>query len=119
MSAELYNKFNERDIGFIKKTMLECRDNGKKLILATHYPPTKKFNNDNPNYKPEYPSLYGNDLDSFIIEKNVHTWIFGHNHGILQKNLDININGTRVVTNQKGRGYNSMKDYSKTKRLCF
>ena len=118
LTAEVYNKFHKRDVDFIKETMTRCKNNGKKLILATHYPPSKRFN-DNPKYVPEYPSLYGSDLDNMIRDDNVHTWIFGHNHGLVERNVDVLINGTRVITNQKGRGANSTIDYCENKRLCF
>ncbi len=64
-------------------------------------------------------SLYGSNLDYLINQYNVHTWIFGHNHGIIKKNIDTNINGTHIVTNQKGNGKNATVDFSKNKTLSF
>ena len=64
-------------------------------------------------------SLYGSDLDYLINDDNVHTWIFGHNHGIIKENIDIKIKGTNIITNQKGRGKSAMIDYLKNKTLSF
>ena len=117
-NKQVYNNLHQEDVKFIKNTIHYCKNNNKKLILATHYPPTKKFN-ENPCYKNNYMSLYGSDLDYLINGRNVHTWIFGHNHGIIQKNINTLIRGTHVVTNQKGRGKSAMLDYSKNKTLSF
>ena len=111
LTPETYIKFHRRDVKFIKEMISISKNQGKKLILATHYPPTKRYN-DFINFDTEYKSLYGTDMDNLIREENVHTWIFGHNHGIMNKNLDTKVRGTRLLTNQRGKGNLDMPNYS-------
>jgi predicted phosphohydrolase len=117
LTSETYIKFHRRDVKFIRNMMTFAKEQKKKLILATHYPPTKRYNNFE-TFDTEYKSLYGTELDNLINWRNVHTWIFGHNHGIMDGNIDTTIRGTRILTNQKGKGKLSMTNYS-SKRIIF
>jgi hypothetical protein len=87
-----------------------CKNKGLKLVVVSHHCPTYKVLENKQSDK--YSSLYGSHLDYLLKSDNIHTWIFGHNH----KNYDfISENGTRLVSNQKGKPKDNITDFSKEK----
>ena len=90
----------ERDFKFIKENVKKYPN--KKVIVCTHFAPSKKSVEE--KYKGEgiysYLSRYFvNDLDDFILEnKNIKAWFFGHTHG----SFDYKIGQCRCVENSQG-----------------
>ena len=105
ITHQIYNRYHERDLAYIK-TMIElCKKKNLKMVVMTHYAPTKKLLSKK-NLKDRYNTLYATSLDDIINIENMVLWIYGHTH----YNLDITENGTRLVSNQLGR----KKDISTT-----
>ncbi len=105
ITHQIYNCYHERDIAYIK-TMIEfCKKNNLKMVVLTHYVPSKKLLSKK-NLKDRYHTLYATSLDDIINIDNMVLWVYGHTH----YNLDIIENGTRLVSNQLG----SKKDISST-----
>jgi len=103
----IYNNEHYKDLKFIKQTIYKSQQDKKKLIIITHHLPLYlKFCN---HFDDTFNSLYFTNLE-FLLDKNkVHTWICGHVH----KNFDfIHKNGTRVMSNQKGKVKDNITDYS-------
>lgn len=89
------NKWNKESIEFLQKEIKTRED--KKCIVLTHHAPV--------NIGCMNPTLFNspivqgicNDL-SEMMNENIPLWMYGHTHWP----LDIEINGTRVVTNPRG-----------------
>ena len=47
----------------------------------------------------ELSSAFQSNLDDFIIENNIHTWIYGHDHHNVKS---FKIGKTNILTNQLG-----------------
>lgn len=114
MNTFLYNKKHVSDLNYIKKMIESCKDKNIKLVVVTHHCPTSKVLNANTK-KDKFRSLYVSDLDYLIHKENIHTWICGHIH----QNFDFDIQGTRIVGNQRGKPKDKINDFSKSFVLTF
>lgn len=111
MTERKYKQLHEKDLAFIKGCIDYCQEEKKKLVVVTHYAPTKY---DMQDYK--YLPLYYSDLDELLTKEKVDTWIFGHTH----INTDfIHSNGTRVMSNQKGKPKEKINDFQKSMTIEF
>lgn len=99
MNKEQYALQHKEDLEFIENMIEYCKDNNYRLISVTHYPPTYKTL-EGFRRKTKFLSLYATDLDRLLSGDNIDTWICGHTHN----NFDFDMNGTRIVSNQKGKG---------------
>ena len=108
-TKEIYNRKNANDIKFIKRFIEETNSMNLKRVIITHYPPSKECLKECSNFNDYYKSLYYNDLDDMF--NNELVWIYGHTH----YNIDKNINNTRLVSNQYGKGNNIDETFSN----CF
>lgn len=70
--------------------------NDHNIIVVTHHAPSLK--SDAVPYKTELSPGFVSDLDDFILDSGVHTWIHGHTH----HNVDYMIGDTRIVSAQYG-----------------
>jgi predicted phosphodiesterase len=109
MNTFLYNRKHTSDLEYIKKMMDTCKTKNMKLVVITHHCPTSKVLHANTK-KDKFKSLYVSDLDYLINGNNVHTWICGHIH----QNFDFDLDGTRVVGNQRGKPKDKITDFSKS-----
>jgi len=97
ISNELYEGMYKKDLLYVEKMVEYCQNKNLKLIVATHYPPTKKVLG---GTEKRNISLYVNNLDHLLSKDKISTWICGHVH----KNFDfITENGTRIIGNQVGK----------------
>jgi len=100
-------KFNTRFlISEIKKAKIE----NKKLIVCTHYIPSKKMMYDS-NRIGSY-NFYSN-LD-FLIKDPIIIWLFGHSH----KNINLKYNNVLCSMNTLGHSHENTK-YIKNKHISF
>ena len=107
ISNELYESMHIKDLGYIEKMIDYCQDNNLKLIVVTHYPPTREVLGDTVKRN---VSLYINNLEYLLSKDKIHTWICGHVH----KNFDfISKDGTRVIGNQAGKPRENIKTFIK------
>ena len=103
-----YREKHEKELEYLKKMMNFCKKNNHKLIIITHYPPTKKVLENACGKKKKFHSIYATDLDYLLDIDFVQTWICGHVH----KNFDfISDKGCRIVGNQKGKSKDKITDY--------
>ena len=114
MNTTIYNEKHLSDLEYIKKMIEWSKNNNKKLVVVTHHCPTSKVLNVNTK-KDKFKSLYVSDLDSIIKKENIHTWICGHIH----QNFDFEIEGTRIVGNQRGKPKDRITDFSKSFTMTF
>lgn len=113
MTTKIYaNKFSD-GVKFIQEEIRKCKEKGRKAIVVTHYMPTYSILSKERTFH-KYASLYASNLDH-LISNPVDTWICGHIH----RNFDIIINGTRLVSNQRGKPRDNIEDYSKQFTLSF
>ena len=69
----------------------------KRLIVVTHYPPTKQKTVTEEHLQTSDLNWYANDMDNLLTKNQVYIWIYGHTH----VNTDyLTKFDTRVVSNQ-------------------
>lgn len=82
-------------------TVLETKGQ-KRLLVITHYCPTKLGTMDNHHksteFKPLLPYYFSSD-ERYFRTKQIRTWIFGHTHVF----RDFSINDTRILSNADPR----------------
>lgn len=106
MSTAKYNSLFRQDVNYIENMISYCQKKNLKLLIVTHHCPTYTINPQKAEDK--YRSLYCSNLDYLLDGKKVHTWVCGHVH----TNFDLKTkNGTRLVSNQKGKPKDKVIDY--------
>lgn len=89
-----FNEIHRKCIDFIEQ---EVKEDVKKVV-TTHHLPSNLCNA--PEHKSsKYNEAFCVDKTDFIANSSIDHWIYGHNHRVL---LDIEINGTKLVSNQLG-----------------
>jgi len=99
------NKIHARDFAYVKKTVEENTE--EKVFIVTHHAPTKAVIE---RYRLSEPLNAGfvTELHPFIWDNDIDYWLYGHTH----KNIDFELNGTKIISNQFG-DFNS--DYENDK----
>jgi Icc-related predicted phosphoesterase len=103
LSKKKYNKLHQRDNKWIERMIRETSEKASEkennLVIITHHSPTYKSLKKVDNYS----YMYASSMDSLIHNSNMTTWIHGHTH----HNMDYELHGVRIVTNQLGKKYDS------------
>ncbi|MEL4306914.1 metallophosphoesterase [Joostella sp. CR20] len=96
-TIDAYNHLHNKCFEFIEK---EVEEDIKKVVV-THHLPSVLCNA--PEHKDsKYNDAFCVDKTDFIANSNIDYWIYGHNHRVLP---EIEVNGTKVVSNQLGYVY--------------
>ncbi|MCP4750026.1 MAG: metallophosphoesterase [Proteobacteria bacterium] len=96
LTTERYNTLHERDLAFLTETVEKLR--GRKNVVVTHHVPTFRCQHED-HRGSRLSEAFVVELEDLIATSDVLCWIYGHNH----RNMpDVEIDGTRVVTNQLG-----------------
>jgi len=92
------NELHNRDKYFLINTLADLKEDKDPTIIVTHHLPTIHCVNDEFKNSSIRHGFYSEQLD--IIKNNkIDYWIYGHSH----RNIpDIEIEGTKLVTNQYG-----------------
>lgn len=102
--TDKYNALFEDELQYIETMIKYCKSKELKLLVVTHHCPSYLLVNS--DYK--YNSLYASNLDHLLTGDSVHTWVCGHTH----VNFDfITCQGTRLVSNQKGKPRDKTKNF--------
>ena len=104
----IYNKYNHNNYMYIMNILQLCKQKGWIPIVITHYPPSFKCIQTR-RQRDECRYLYANDFDHIITQFQPPVWIAGHTH----ENFDIKIQNTRIISNQKGKKNECVKEYVK------
>lgn len=104
MNTKLYAKMHNTDLKYIKKMLTYSDEKGLVPIVVTHHAPTSDVLIKSKNFS----WLYASDLD-YLFTQNIKLWIFGHTH----QNYDNDKNGTRLVSNQKGKPKDKVQNFKK------
>lgn len=106
MNINKYNELFHQDLTYIEAMVKYCAEKKLRLVVITHHCPTYAVSNKKDN---KYCSLYCSNLDYLLDRSRVHTWVCGHTH----TNFDVKTrNGTRLVSNQRGKVKDGIEDYS-------
>ena len=109
MNIVKYNDMFNRDLTYIETMIKYCAEKKLRLVVVSHHCPTYTISDKKDN---KYRSLYCSNLDHLLDRSRVHTWICGHIH----VNFDLKTrNGTRLVSNQRGKPRDSIVDFVKNK----
>lgn len=80
---------------FIKRSLAEST--AKHIVVVTHHLPTLEVVA--PHHKGSVlNSAFATELGELIADSHIDAWIYGHSH----TNIDTEINGTKIVSNQMG-----------------
>lgn len=94
ISIQDYETEHRLSLQFIRESLSKEQSN----IVVTHHKPT--YMHQNVSYKGnELSSAFQSNLDDFIIENNIHAWIYGHDHHNVKP---FKIGKTNILTNQLG-----------------
>lgn len=105
-----YNSMFCKDLKYIEQMITYCQNKKLKLVVVSHHCPTHSVGRKKPRDK--FKTLYTSNLDYLLDSSKVDTWICGHIHSNFDHKTK---NGTRLVSNQKGKPKDNLLDYSKTK----
>jgi predicted phosphodiesterase len=110
MTNQLYEQKYLNDLKYIEKMINYCKSNKLQMVVVSHHCPSYSVLSER-RVNDEYVSLYVSKLDHLLTSNNVHTWVAGHTH----RNFDFITNGgTRLVSNQKGKPRDNVRDFSKS-----
>ncbi len=96
LDYKIFNKLHRESISFLNDSI--SSSNARKKIVVTHHIPTQICN---PEYyrDSEINSAFVSEQYTLIHDLDIDYWIYGHHHANMP---EVNINGTRLVTNQLG-----------------
>lgn len=110
MNTKIYSQKFQGDLAYIEKMIDYCQKNDRKLMVVSHHCPTYSVITSRKKQKDKYISIYASDLDYLLQKEKVHTWVAGHIHS----NFDLLTDGgTRLVSNQRGKPKDHIRDYYK------
>ena len=95
LQVEEFNWMHEICIGFIRKNIEESTAN--HIVVVTHHLPTLQVVAAH-HRGSVLNNAFASDYDNLIANSRIDAWIYGHSH----TNIDTEIGGTRVISNQMG-----------------
>ena len=95
LQVEEFNWMHEICIGFIRKNIEESTAN--HIVVGTHHLPTLQVVAAH-HRGSVLNNAFASDYDNLIANSRIDAWIYGHSH----TNIDTEIGGTRVISNQMG-----------------
>ena len=95
MTVIKYNKMHATALAFLKDAL--HKNKSKKTVVVTHHGPTQLIN------ALEFVGSSTNsgfitELQDIITDNDIDYWIYGHTH----RNIDAELHGTKIVSNQFG-----------------
>ena len=99
------NRMHFNSLYKLENTIIQTQKDRKRLIVVSHYPPTKRNTVTNEHLKTKNNDYYVNNLDYLLSKDKVYLWLYGHTH--VNSNF-LTEGDTKVVSNQY-----KTKDYSK------
>lgn len=104
-STQSYRKRYQNDMRFLRRAI--AQPSSLPMLVVTHYPPTYRVVT---TKRDRFVSLYASHLDDLVDSPCLNTWICGHVH----VNFDIITQGNaRIVSNQKGKPRDKIRDFKK------
>ena len=95
LRTEEFNQMHTFCLDFIKRSLAEST--AKHIVVVTHHLPTLEVVA--PHHKGSVlNSAFATELGELIANSRIDAWIYGHSH----TNIDAEINGTKIVSNQMG-----------------
>lgn len=95
LQVEEFNRMHEISIDFIRKNIEESTAN--HIVVVTHHLPTLQVVAAH-HRGSVLNSAFASEYDNLIANSRIDAWIYGHSH----TNIDTEIGGTRVISNQMG-----------------
>lgn len=89
----------------LENKIKQTQKDKKRLIVVSHYPPTKRNTVTKEHLKTENNDYYVNNLDCLLSKDKIYLWLYGHTH--VNSNF-LTEGDTKVASNQY-----KTKDYSK------
>jgi len=105
ISDTLYETLHRNDLNYISNMMDYCRRENLRMVVVTHYSPSFKTI-ENCKSRSKRPTLYATDLHKYI-KHPIEMWCHGHTHN----NMDINVGGIPVISNQRGKTSEKINSY--------
>ena len=96
VNMDFFNKENAKAVSNIKSVIEQNKIDKKRLLIATHYPPSDTTLLDKHLTDPNH-YWYSNKLDYMLSKDQVYLWMYGHTHN--SKDF-LTVGDTRVVSNQ-------------------
>lgn len=100
LQTEEFNQMHAFCLDFIKRSLAEST--AKHIVVVTHHLPTLEVVASH-HRESVLNSAFATELGELIANSRIDAWIYGHSH----TNIDAEINGTKVVSNQMGYVFNN------------
>lgn len=95
LQVDEFNRMHETCIGFIRKSIEEST--ATHIVVVTHHLPTLQVVA--PYHRGSVlNSAFASEYGDLIADSRIDAWIYGHSH----TNIDTEIGGTRIISNQMG-----------------
>ena len=95
LQVDEFNLMHETCIGFIRKSIEEST--AAHIVVVTHHLPTLQVVA--PYHRGSVlNSAFASEYGDLIADSRIDAWIYGHSH----TNIDTEIGGTRIISNQMG-----------------
>lgn len=99
-------RFNEDAVAFLADT-LNTKHDGPTVVITHHGPSAKCHNYQEHGDADLISSAFWSKLERLIDPSKVTLWVYGHTHS----NLRFEVNGVRVVCNQRGYQHDLCKGF--------
>jgi hypothetical protein len=97
MTVQAYEHRHTEDVRWLRGALDDCLREGREPIVLTHHAPTFR-NTSHPRHRGSpLTNAFATNLE-YLMGAHVPLWCCGHTH----HSCDQIINGTRVVSNQRG-----------------
>jgi len=98
ITTDYVGRQHQQDLQFIMQEILTGIKLGQTNVVLTHHTPLIEGTSAPQHKDSKTNCAFSSDLSHMICQKTVAVWVCGHTH----HNFDIQVDGTRVVSNQKG-----------------
>ena len=95
LQVDDFNRMHETSIGFSRKSIEDST--AAHIVVVTHHLPTLQVVA--PYHRGSMlNSAFASEYGDLIADSRIDAWIYGHSH----TNIDTEIGGTRIISNQMG-----------------
>lgn len=98
LNIQQYVQWHKEERLWLEEEISKAKQHGEKVVVMTHHAPVINLGSSDPQFfDSKSNSAFCSDL-RYILGAPVEVWAYGHTHWF----QDMNINGTRVISNPRG-----------------
>jgi Calcineurin-like phosphoesterase len=97
-TVDTHNQAHHSEVEWLQDQVKAMREKRKSIILVTHYAPCREKTSRPEHVNSPWNCAFATDVMRSMAWPGVKLWVYGHTHFC----SDFNLNGIRVVGNQRG-----------------